>query len=52
MHPSIIVKSDLSSETIEHPERSGFLPAAFKPLLDLRITPQTAEENESSVRWY
>ena len=38
LYPSIIVKSNLSPETIEHPERAGFLPAALEPLLDLRIT--------------
>ncbi len=38
MYPAIIVQANLSPETIEHPERAGFLPAALKPLLDLRIT--------------
>jgi len=38
MYPSIIVQSNLSPETIGHPHRAGFLPAALKPLLDLRIT--------------
>ncbi len=28
MYPSIIVKSNLSPETIEHPERAGFLPGS------------------------
>ena len=37
MYPSIIVKSNLSPETIGHPERHGFLPAALDPLLKLRI---------------
>ncbi|MGA2913669.1 MAG: type B DNA-directed DNA polymerase [Methanoregula sp.] len=37
MYPTIIVHSNLSPETIEHPERQGFLPAALKPLLELRI---------------
>jgi DNA polymerase I len=38
MYPSIIVQSNLSPETVGHPERQGFLPAALNPLLDLRIT--------------
>ena len=38
MYPSIIVKSNLSPETIGYPERQGFLPAVLNPLLDLRIT--------------
>jgi len=38
MYPSIIVQANLSPETIEHPHRTGFLPAALKPLLELRIT--------------
>jgi len=37
MYPSIIVKANLSPETIGHPERTGFLPTVLKPLLDLRI---------------
>lgn len=37
MYPSIIVQSNLSPETIEHKDRPGFLPAALKPLLELRI---------------
>jgi len=37
MYPSIIVQCNLSPETIGYPERPGFLPAALKPLLELRI---------------
>jgi DNA polymerase I len=37
MYPSIIVQGNLSPETVGHPERAGFLPAALKPLLELRI---------------
>jgi len=37
MYPSIIVKANLSPETIGHEERTGFLPTVLKPLLDLRI---------------
>ena len=37
MYPSIIVKSNLSPETVGHQERAGFLPAVLKPLLELRV---------------
>ena len=37
MYPSIIVQSNLSPETVGHPERTGFLPTVLRPLLDLRI---------------
>jgi len=37
MYPSIIVNANLSPETIDHPERQGFLPSVLKPLLELRI---------------
>ena len=38
LYPSIIVKANLSPETIGHPERTGFLLGVLEPLLDLRIT--------------
>jgi len=37
LYPSIIVKYNLSPETIEHPERKGFLSTALSSLLNLRI---------------
>jgi DNA polymerase, archaea type len=37
LYPSIIVKCNLSPETLEHPERSGFLSSVLSSLLDLRI---------------
>jgi DNA polymerase I len=46
LYPSIIVKANLSPETIEHPERAGFLPAALKPLLDLRITTKQLKKTD------
>ncbi len=46
LYPSIIVKSNLSPETIEHPERVGFLPAALKPLLELRITTKRLKKTD------
>lgn len=36
MYPSIIVRDNLSPETIEHPEWNGFLPSVLAPLLDMR----------------
>ena len=46
MYPSIIVRANLSPETIEHPHRAGFLPAALKPLLDLRITTKRLKKTD------
>ena len=46
MYPSIIVQANLSPETIEHPHRAGFLPAALKPLLDLRITTKRLKKTD------
>jgi DNA polymerase, archaea type len=46
LYPSIIVQSNLSPETIEHPERAGFLPTALKPLLDLRITTKRLKKTD------
>lgn len=37
LYPSIIVKYNLSPETLEHPERKGFLSGILLPLLNLRI---------------
>ena len=37
LYPSIIVKYNLSPETLEHPERSGFLSTVLSSLLELRI---------------
>ena len=46
MYPSIIVQANLSPETIGHPHRAGFLPAALKPLLDLRITTKRLKKTD------
>jgi DNA polymerase I len=46
MYPSIIVRANLSPETIEHPHRAGFLPAALKPLLELRITTKRLKKTD------
>jgi DNA polymerase I len=37
LYPSIIVKYNLSPETLQHPERRGFLASVIEPLLNLRI---------------
>lgn len=37
LYPSIIVKYNLSPETLDHPEREGFLSGVIAPLLSLRI---------------
>ncbi len=37
LYPSIIVKYNLSPETIQHPEMKGFLSTVLSPLLNLRI---------------
>ena len=46
LHPSIIVKYNLSPETIEHPKRNGFLAGVLSSLLDLRIENEEAEEDK------
>lgn len=47
LYPSIIVKHNLSPETIEDPGRSGFLAEALRPLLELRLeTKRLKKENE------
>jgi DNA polymerase I len=37
LYPSIIVKYNLSPETLAHPEKAGFLSGVISPLLSLRI---------------
>lgn len=37
LYPSIIVKYNLSPETIEHPEKKGFLSTVLSSILNLRI---------------
>jgi len=50
MYPSIIVQSNLSPETIGHPERLGFLPAALKPLLELRINTKRLKKTNPNLK--
>src|SRR5208337_1786472 len=49
MYPSIIVKANLSPETIEHPERPGFLPSALAPLLQLRINTKRLKKTNPKI---
>ena len=46
MYPSIIVLANLSPETIGNPCCAGFLPAALRPLLDLRITTKRLKKTD------
>ncbi len=47
LYPSIIVKQNLSPETVLCPERTGFLAAALSPLLDLRVTTKALKKGDS-----
>ena len=51
MYPSIIVKANLSPETIKDPDqqRRGFLPVALEPLLDLRIRTKQLKKTNPSI---
>ena len=51
MYPSIIVKANLSPETIKHPEQPprGFLPVALEPLLGLRIRTKQLKKNDPDI---
>jgi DNA polymerase I len=46
MYPAIIVRDNLSPETVGHPERQGFLPAALAPLLELRTRTKQMKKTE------
>jgi len=51
MYPSIIVKANLSPETIRHTdtEKRGFLPIALEPLLDMRIATKQRKKIDPSL---
>jgi DNA polymerase I len=49
MYPSIIVQANLSPETIGHPDRPGFLPAALAPLLGLRIETKRRKKTDPEL---
>ena len=52
MYPSIIVKSNLSPETVGHQERAGFLPAVLKPLLELRVKTKQLKKTDPRFAGY
>ena len=52
MYPSIIVKSNLSPETVGHQERAGFLPAVLKPLLELRVSTKRLKKTDPRIAGY
>jgi DNA polymerase, archaea type len=49
MYPSIIVLANLSPETHGNSCREGFLPAALRPLLDLRIATKRLKKTDPRV---
>ena len=49
LYPSIIVKHNLSPETMEHPERPGFLAGCLRPLLEMRIGTKAAKKADPAV---
>jgi len=46
LYPSIIVKKNLSPETIRFPEKAGFLAGALAPLLDLRVSTKEMKKHD------
>ncbi len=48
LYPSIIVKHNLSPETLCHPEKRGFLSGIISPLLELRIEMKRRKKIDSS----
>ncbi len=49
LYPSIIVKHNLSPETMEHPGRPGFLAECLRPLLEMRIRTKGAKKADPAV---
>ncbi len=48
LYPSIIVKHNLSPETLLHPEKRGFLSGIISPLLELRIEMKRRKKLDST----
>ena len=48
LYPSIIVKYNLSPETLLHPEKRGFLSGIISPLLELRIEMKRRKKLDST----
>ena len=49
LYPSIIVRHNLSPETMEHPERPGFLAGCLRPLLEMRIATKAAKASDPAI---
>lgn len=49
LYPSIIVRQNLSPETMDHPERPGFLAGCLRPLLEMRIRAKSAKRLDPAV---
>jgi len=49
MYPSIIVKANLSPETIGHKERRGFLPTVLAPLVAMRIETKRRKKDDPQI---
>lgn len=47
-YPSIIVKYNLSPETMQNPSIEGFLPSVIGPLLDFRVQTKEAKKTDDS----
>lgn len=45
-YPSIIVRYNISPETLAHPERAGFLPSVIEPLLHFRYLTKQLKKTE------
>ncbi len=52
LYPSIIVKYNLSPETLEFPEKRGFLAEVLRPLLDLRRETKRLKKTEKADQSY
>jgi DNA polymerase, archaea type len=50
LYPSISIKYNLSPETIEHPERTGFLASVLSSLLNLRIETKLLKKTNKGLR--
>ncbi|ACL16525.1 type B DNA-directed DNA polymerase [Methanosphaerula palustris] len=49
LYPAIIVKHNLSPETVEHPELQGFLATVLDPLLSMRIATKEQKRCDPTV---
>jgi DNA polymerase I len=49
LYPSIIVQHNLSPETVEHPDRPGFLAECLRPLLEMRIETKGAKKTDPTI---